>query len=187
MRALARLLLGLLELGQHALARLLEQPPLDVRRQLDREDAEVALLAVELDHGVARRARRLLVGREQRVLQRLDQRVGLDSLVSFELLDELDDLSAHLLPSSIRLPRHDLLVRDEDRVAAFGADAHCLLVRGDDLSAKPLAAFDFRGRPQLDRTAHEALEDAPACGAGARFPARRRRRRSSAGSRRARG
>ena len=42
-RALAVLGLGRLELGEHALARLLEQPLLDVRRELDREDAEVAL------------------------------------------------------------------------------------------------------------------------------------------------
>src|SRR5206468_225837 len=104
-RALARLFLGLLELGEHTLARLLEQPLLDVGGQLDREDAEVAFLAVELDHSMARGARRLLVGGKQCVLQRLDQRIGLDPLVSFELLDEFDDLSAHLLPSSIRLPR----------------------------------------------------------------------------------
>src|SRR4029450_535741 len=47
----------------------------------------------------------LLVGRKQRVLQRLDQRVGLNSLVAFELLDELDEFSAHLLPPSTRFPR----------------------------------------------------------------------------------
>jgi hypothetical protein len=87
--------LGCLELGQHALARLLQQPLLDVGRQLDREDAEVALHAVELDHGVARGARRLLVRSEQRVLERLDQRVALDSPIAFQLVDELDDLPAH--------------------------------------------------------------------------------------------
>src|SRR5207247_9245239 len=92
-------------LGEHALAGLLEQALLDVGRQLDREDAEVAFLLVELDHGVAGRAGRLLVGGEQRILQRGDQRVAFDSSVTLELVDELDDLSAHRSPSSIRLPR----------------------------------------------------------------------------------
>ena len=48
-RALAGLLLEPLELVELALARLVEQALLDVGRQLDREDAEVALVAVELD------------------------------------------------------------------------------------------------------------------------------------------
>ena len=95
MRALAVLHLGGLELGEHALASLLEQALLDVRRQLDREDAEVALLAVELDDGVARRARRLLVRGQQSVLERLDQSVALDSPIALELVNELDDLVAH--------------------------------------------------------------------------------------------
>src|SRR5262245_13246385 len=105
-RALAVLGLGLLELGEHALARLLEQPLLDVGRELDREHAEVALVAVQLDHGMAGRARRLLVRREQRVLERRDQRVAFDASVALELVDELDDLPAHRPSfSSIRLPR----------------------------------------------------------------------------------
>src|SRR5207344_1418579 len=105
-RALAVLDLGLLQLRDDPLARLLQQPLLDVSRQLDRKDAEVALQAVELDHGVPRRARGLLVRGEQRVLERGDQRVALDSAVPLELVDELDDLSAHVESlSSIRLPR----------------------------------------------------------------------------------
>ena len=80
---------------EDALAGFLDQLLLDVGRKLDREHAEVALLAVELDHGVAGRPGGLLVGGEQRVLERSDQRVALDSTVSLELMDELDDLSAH--------------------------------------------------------------------------------------------
>jgi hypothetical protein len=93
--ALAVLLLRRLELGEHALTRLLQEALLDVRRQLDREDAEVAFLAVELDHGMARRARRLLVRSQQGVFERLDQRLALDTSVALELVDELDDLPRH--------------------------------------------------------------------------------------------
>jgi hypothetical protein len=100
-RALARLLFGLLEFGQHALARLLEQPLFDVGRQLDREDPEVAVFAVELDDGVARRARRLLVGGEQGVFERLDQRVAVNSLVPFELVDELVSMNARSVTAQL--------------------------------------------------------------------------------------
>src|SRR5207302_1505665 len=54
---------------------------------------------VHLDGRVARRARRLLVGREQRVLERGDERTFLDALVALDLADRLDDLLAHLTPS----------------------------------------------------------------------------------------
>src|SRR5947208_6678351 len=147
-RALAGLLLGLLELGQHALARLLEQPLLDVGRQLDRENAEVTLFAVELDHGMARRARRLLVGGEQRVLERLDQRVGLDALVSFELLDELDDLSAHLFPSSIRLPR---------TICSYGMSTGCgSVARWTACSSAPISSPLKRFRPAISAAVRSA-------------------------------
>ena len=58
--ALAGLLLELLELGDARLARLLDEPVLDVLGDLDPEDAELAV-AVELHLGVARGARCLLV------------------------------------------------------------------------------------------------------------------------------
>src|SRR5262249_60188013 len=81
-------------------------PLLDGRRELDREHAEVALAPVQLDDGVARGAGGLLVRREERVLERRDQRVAFDALVPLELVDELDDLPAHRPSfSSIRLPR----------------------------------------------------------------------------------
>src|SRR5205823_8689179 len=61
---------------------------------------------IELDHRVARRARRLLVRSEECVLERRDQGVAFDALVPLELVDELDDLSTHVeRPSSIRFPR----------------------------------------------------------------------------------
>ena len=74
--------------------------------QLDREHAEVAGVRVELDGRVARGAGRLLVGGEERVLERLDQRVLLDPLLALDRLDRLDDLSAHLTTlRRSRLPR----------------------------------------------------------------------------------
>ena len=83
-RALAVLGLGLLELGEHALTRLLHQPLLDVGGQLDREHPEVALDRVELDRRVARGLRRLLVGGEERILERMDQRVAVDALLPLD-------------------------------------------------------------------------------------------------------
>src|SRR5205085_183431 len=98
--ALARLLLEPLELLELALAGLVEQTLLDVGRQLDREDAKVTGAVVHLDGRVTRRARRLLVGREERILERGDERALFDSLVALDLADGLDDLLSH-----VTLPR----------------------------------------------------------------------------------
>ena len=94
-RALAVLGLGGLELRDGALARLVEQALLDVRGQLDRPDAEVAAHAVELDLRVPCRARRLLVGGEQGVLERADERLVLDALLLLDLSNRFQDLPAH--------------------------------------------------------------------------------------------
>src|SRR5436190_2535730 len=95
---LAGLLLEPLELLELALAGVVEEALLDLRSQLDREDAEVAAV-VHLHGGVPGRARRLLVGREQRVLERRDERALLDALVALDLANSFDDLLAHLTPS----------------------------------------------------------------------------------------
>ena len=50
---------------------------------------------VDLDGGVARRAGRLLVGGEERVLERRDERALFDALVALDLADGFDDLLAH--------------------------------------------------------------------------------------------
>src|SRR6476659_8372855 len=63
-----------------ALARLLDQPLLDVGRQLDREHAEIARIGVELDRRVTRGSGRLLVGGEKCIFGRMDQAVLLDPL-----------------------------------------------------------------------------------------------------------
>ena len=105
--ALAGLLLEPLELLELALAGVVDEPLLDVGRELDGEDAELAVV-VHLDGRVARRARRLLVRGEQRVLEGRDERALLDSLVALDLANGVDDLLAHdTLPSqlSIRLAR----------------------------------------------------------------------------------
>ena len=77
---LPRLLLDPLELVDLALARLVEQARLEVARDVEREDAELAFV-VELDGRVPGRARRLLVRREEGVLERRDERAGLDALL----------------------------------------------------------------------------------------------------------
>ena len=82
-----RLLLGLGRFGQELL--------LQLRGQDQFEDAEVAGLVVEVDAGVFGGAGSLLVGGEQRVLERIHQLVGGDSLLLLERFDCLDDLLAH--------------------------------------------------------------------------------------------
>ena len=105
MLALARLLLELLELGDARLARLLDEPLLDVAGDVDPEDAELARV-VELHLGVPGCARRLLVGGAERVLECSDEDALLDALLLLDLVDALDDLLAHVCnPSSIRLAR----------------------------------------------------------------------------------
>src|SRR5205085_5573848 len=86
-RALAALGLEPLELLERALARLVEEALLDVGGQLDRVDAELAVVRVELDGRVPRRAGRLLVRGQQRVLERMDERVLLDPLLALDRLD----------------------------------------------------------------------------------------------------
>ena len=104
------------------------------RRQLDREHAEVALV-VE-DHGrVPCCSGRLLVRREQRVLERSDERAALDALLALDLAYGVNDLLAHpLLPFVDQVGPHDLLVRDVHRFAVCG-DLHRPFPGGDDLAA----------------------------------------------------
>jgi hypothetical protein len=100
---LPRLLLEVLELVDLRLHRLVEQPLLEILGDLDREDAELTLL-VQLDGGVAGRAGSLLVGGQERVLQRMDDGVLLDSLFAFEPADVLDDLLRHCSSPTARRP-----------------------------------------------------------------------------------
>ena len=81
------LLLGLGRLGQQLL--------LQLGRQDQFEDAEVAGLVVEVDARVFGRAGRLLVGGEEGVLEGVHQLVGGDPLLLLERLDCVDDLFAH--------------------------------------------------------------------------------------------
>ena len=108
---LARLLLDPLELGDPLLARLLDEAHLDVLRDLDPEHAELAL-SVELDLGVASRLGRLLVRREQRVLERGDEDAFLDPLLLLDRVDSFDDLLAHGQPLVDQIRPHDGVVRD---------------------------------------------------------------------------
>src|SRR4029453_9732073 len=78
---------------------LVEQLLLEVRRQDQLVYAEVAAAAVDLDAGVLGRLGRLLVGREERVLQCRHQAIGGDSLLALEDSDGLDDLLGHPPPS----------------------------------------------------------------------------------------
>ena len=116
---LAGLLLDPLELVERALARLVEQPLLEVLGELDREDAEVAGV-VELDGRVAGRARSLLVGGEQRVLERGQQRARprFPSRARSRERPQRSPGSSDHLPFVDQIGPHDLVVRDVDRLAA---------------------------------------------------------------------
>src|SRR4029079_14811294 len=102
---LAGLLLDALELVDRALARLLEQTCLEVIGDVEREDAELALV-VELDRRMASGAGCLLVSGDEGVLEGGDERSCLDALLPLDRADAFDDLLAHdSRPPSIRLPR----------------------------------------------------------------------------------
>ena len=97
-------LLGLAQLARLGvdrallLDRLLDELLLELRRQDQLEHAEVRGVAVHVDARVLGRAGRLLVGGQQRVLEREHQLLRRDALLFLERLDGLDDLLAHYLP-----------------------------------------------------------------------------------------
>ena len=108
-------LLGLAQLARLGVDRRLlllgdlgEQLLLQLGRQDQLVDAEVGGVAVEVDARVLGRAGALLVGGQQRVLERRHQRLGVDALLLLEAVQGLDDLAtqAHPPPNSgIRLER----------------------------------------------------------------------------------
>ena len=78
---------------------------------------------VELDLGMARRARRLPVGGTEGVLECGDEHAFLDALLPLDRLNALDDLLAHVVnPSSIRLARTIDVVRDVDHAGIAGLE-----------------------------------------------------------------
>src|SRR5207253_1702068 len=99
-RPLACFGLECLELFELALTRFVDQTLLDVRWELDREHAEVALL-VDLDGRVPRGAGHLLVSSEQSVLERGDEGSALDSLFALDVANCFNDFLAHL-PTPLR-------------------------------------------------------------------------------------
>ena len=142
--ALARLLLELLELGDARLARLLDEPDLDVLRDLDPEDAELAHV-VELDLGVAGRARCLLVRGTQRVLECGDEHAFLDALLLLDRLNALDDLLAHVRqPLVDQIGPHDGVVRDADLAGVAGVERDGVVSGLDQQAAMSVlpAAFE---------------------------------------------
>src|SRR5438105_258322 len=94
-RPLAGFCLECFELFELPLACLFDQPLLDIRRELDREDAKVALV-VDLNGRVTRRAGHLLVRRQKRVLECRHQRPALDALFALDVADCFNDFLAHL-------------------------------------------------------------------------------------------
>src|SRR3954454_12929349 len=84
---------------------LVEQLVLEIRGQQELLHDEVAGVAIHAYAGVAGGARLLLVGGEQRVLQRAHQLLLCDALLAPERLDGFDDLLRHGLQSPTRLER----------------------------------------------------------------------------------
>jgi hypothetical protein len=79
---------------------LVEQLLLEVGRKDQLVHAKVSAVAVHLDARVLGGVLSLLVGREERVLQRGHQAVGGDALLALEHTDGLDDLLRHPFPSN---------------------------------------------------------------------------------------
>ncbi len=80
--------LGRLDLGQQLLLELLRDEQL--------EDTEVRRVAVHVDTRVLGRTRLLLVGGQERVLEREHQPLRRDALLTFEQMYRFDDLLRHL-------------------------------------------------------------------------------------------
>ena len=163
-------LLGLAELARLRVDRLLllldrlrHQLLLQLGRQDQLEDAEVGGLAVEVDARVPGRPRRLLVRRQQCVLERRHQRLGIDPLLLLEAPDGLDDLAAHRAPSSgIEWSG----TRFERRMRASGistspmpaSQTDAALVRGRQRAGEAALALDRLASANPDPAAHEAAE-----------------------------
>ena len=77
--------------------RLVEQLLFQLFRHQELEHAEVAVLSVHVDPGVARRPFCLLVCGQQGVLEREHQALGRDALLAFQRVDCFDDLFTHLI------------------------------------------------------------------------------------------
>ena len=73
----------------------LEGLDVDVLGEDELVDAHVAGLCVDLDLGVLDGVKRLLVGGEQRVFERLDEGFERDALLLLDLSQSLDDVSTH--------------------------------------------------------------------------------------------
>ena len=99
---------------------------------------------------------RLLVGGQEGVLERLDQRVALDSLLTLDRAQALDDLSAHLSPFVDQVAPHDRLVRDVH--APPGGHGDRVLAGLDDLAAEAPPAADLGIRAQRDLPADRVAE-----------------------------
>ena len=101
------------------LDRLLDELLLELGRQDQLEHAEVRRVAIHVDARVLGGAGSLLVGGEQRVLERAHQLLRGDALLLLEGLDCLDDLLAHFLPPASCL-RGGLAIRFERRMRSCG-------------------------------------------------------------------
>ena len=145
-----------------ASAPLPDQLLLELRRDHQLADAEVAELAVHLDPRVRRRAGRLLVGGQQRVLERDHQLLARDALLAREAPDGIKDLLRHAASLSWdEVGPGDVRVRDRDD-AVVGGDRDLLLGRADELAGERRVAVACVPRAHAGATAEEAVEVRPA-------------------------
>src|SRR5581483_34574 len=174
---LAALLLDPLELVERALASLVEEPLLEVGRELDRVHAEVARV-VELDGGMPCRTLCLLVRREQRVLEGDDERARLDPLLALDLANGVDDLLCHRAPT---LRRSGWPARSGRTVCRSALRPDARAEASARLQRRPRRAAAHPSSspsPAAPRRARSAL----ACAAAALHPARRPRPSSAPGT-----
>ena len=114
------------------LLHLVEQLLLELGGQDQLEHEEVTGLPVHLHAGVLRRAGRLLVGREERVLERLHQAVCRDALLALEHSHGLDDLLGH------RASRRLLLLISEYGIDTTPSSAATVTSASDAPTSSPV-------------------------------------------------
>ena len=118
-------------------------------RQHEREDADVARLAVELDARERLGVRRLAIRGQQRVLERGEQDLGIDPLLVGDDADGVEDLLGHLQLLN-QMSAADRRERNLKRRAVFVAHDDALPVALEQLAADAATALERGVQAQID-------------------------------------
>ena len=129
--------------------------------QHEREDADVARLAVELDARERLGVLRLAIGGQQRILERGEQDLGIDPLLVGDDADGVEDLLGHLQLLN-QMSAADRRERNLKRRAVVVAYDCALLVALEQLAADAATAVERSMEAQIDLDGRENARNAPA-------------------------